>query len=71
MKISSSGNRSSDQSGWVSTHRLSNKEAYTERVDFSTKYILLSKTFITSAILVAMISLKNYLNICCRNEWEN
>ena len=52
----------SDHSDWVSIHRLSNKKAYTERVDCSPTDILLSEIvnkFITSAILAAMISSAN------------
>ena len=52
----------SDHSDWVSIHRLSNKKAYTERVDCSPTDILLSEIvnkFITLAILAAMISSAN------------
>ena len=82
MKTASSCNWTSDHSNCVSIHRLSNKKAYTERVDCSPVYILLSEIvnkFITLSILAAMISstntqkliLKNCLNICCRNASEN
>ena len=52
----------SDHSDWGSRHILSNKKAYTERVDCSPADILLSEIvnkFITSAILAAMISSAN------------
>ena len=71
-----------DHSDWVGRHRLSNKKTYTERADCSPTYMLLSEIvnkFVIPAILAAMISSaetkkfisKNYLNICCRNSWEN
>ena len=43
----------SDYSDWVSIHRLSNSKAYTQRVDCSLTYILLSEIvikFVTSAV---------------------
>ena len=52
----------SDHSDWVSINRLSNKKAYTERVECSHTYIMLSEIvnkFITSAILAAIISSAN------------
>ena len=65
MKIASSCNWTigpSDHSDWVSIHRLSNKKAYTERVDCSPTDILLSEIvnkLIASAILAVMISSAN------------
>ena len=47
----------SDHSDAVSTHKLSNKKVYTERVDCSPTYILEQKksNFITWAMLAPMI----------------
>ena len=63
----------SDHNNWVSIHRLSNKKAYTERVDYFPRDSMLSEIvnrFITSAILAAMISSaetqKVILKICLK-----